>query len=52
MTERGRGLPLALILIFLVGIIGPMSNVSSQEANCCSDDSFDLYLIGDADSGG
>ncbi len=52
MTVRGRGLPLALVLIFLVGILGPMSSVSSQETNCCSDDSFDLYLIGDADSGG
>tara|TARA_Y100001980_G_C14556792_1_gene350401 strand:- start:15642 stop:17585 length:1944 start_codon:yes stop_codon:yes gene_type:complete len=35
-----------------MGILGPISNVSSQEASCCTDDSFELFLIGDADSGG
>ncbi len=52
MTVRTRGLPAILVLIFLVGILGPISNVSSQEASCCTDDSFELFLIGDADSGG
>lgn len=52
MTERTRGLPAILVLIFLMGILGPISNVSSQEASCCTDDSFELFLIGDADSGG
>tara|TARA_B000000609_G_scaffold115790_1_gene90120 strand:- start:1375 stop:3318 length:1944 start_codon:yes stop_codon:yes gene_type:complete len=35
-----------------MGILGPISSVSSQEASCCTDDSFELFLIGDADSGG
>ena len=52
MTVRTRGLPAILVLIFLIGILGPISNVSSQEASCCTDDSFELFLIGDADSGG
>ena len=52
MTVRTRGLPAILVLIFLMGILGPISNVSSQEASCCTDDSFELFLIGDADSGG
>ena len=52
MTGRSRGLPAILVLIFLVGVLGPVSNVTSQQASCCSDDSFDLFLIGDADSGG
>ena len=52
MTGRSRGLPAILVLIFLMGILGPISSVSSQEASCCTDDSFELFLIGDADSGG
>ena len=52
MTGRSRGLSAILVLIFLVGVLGPVSNVTSQQASCCSDDSFDLFLIGDADSGG
>ena len=52
MTGRSRGLPAILVLIFLMGVLGPVSNVTSQQASCCSDDSFDLFLIGDADSGG
>ena len=48
---HGRALPTLLVLIFLTGILGPLSVVSSQQSNCCSDDSFELFLRGDADSG-
>ena len=51
MGVHGRALPTLLVLIFLTGILGPLSVVSSQQSNCCSDDSFELFLRGDADSG-
>ena len=52
MTGRSRGLPAILVLIFVMGVLGPVSNVTSQHARCCSDDRLELFLIGDADSGG
>ena len=51
MGVHHRAGPYLIVLAFLMAIFGPISNVSAQQENCCSEDSFELFLKDDPDAG-
>ena len=51
MGVRNRVIPASIVLVFLLTILGPVINVSAQQASCCSGENFELFLKGEPDSG-